>query len=597
MTEDIARPGKVIAVHLSYASRADQRGRRPAHPSYFLKPSSSVAASGGRVERPSGTELLAFEGEIALIIGAPARRVSVSDAWAHVAWITAANDLGLYDLRAADKGSNVRSKGGDGYTPLGPGLIAAASVDPSAVRVRTWVNGELRQEDTTAGLIFPLAQIVADLSQHFTLETGDAILTGTPAGSSVIVPGDVVEVEVDAGGASSGRLVTTVVQGDAPFDAALGSLPAADEPQRAEAWGTPVDSPAARSTNGEGDARSTDGEDTARSIAPARSLSEERSDESKRPRTETRFDSPAARSTDGEGDTRSTDGEEGARSTNGEGDARSTNGEEGARSTNGEEGARHEGTLTQALRAKLLAAPTAGLSAQLRRRGMNACVIEGVTANRPGVKIVGTAKTLRFVPAREDLFASHGGGYNAQKRVFDEVWSGEVVVIEARGERGSGTLGDILALRAKARGAAGVVTDGGVRDFDAVAEIGLPVFSNGAHPAVLGRRHVPWDSDITIACGGATVQPGDIIVGDGDGVIVIPPSLAEDIADAALAQEDEDAWIAEQVAAGHPVDGLFPMNAEWRARYDASREDASHDHDRASHEEHDRASHEKGTVT
>ncbi len=140
-------------------------------------------------------------------------------------------------------------------------------------------------------------------------------------------------------------------------------------------------------------------------------------------------------------------------------------------------------------------------------------------------------------------------------------------MIEARGETGSGTLGDILALRAQARGAAGIITDGGVRDYDTVASIGIPVFSNGAHPAVLGRKHVPWDHDVTIGCGGTTVQPGDIIVGDGDGVIVIPPGLAEEVVDDALAQEDEDAYVAEQVAAGHPIDGLFPMNAEWKARY------------------------------
>ncbi|MET0812003.1 MAG: fumarylacetoacetate hydrolase family protein, partial [Microbacterium sp.] len=115
-----ARPGKIIAIHLSYASRADQRGRRPEHPSYFFKPSSSVSASGGTIERPAGTELLAFEGEIALVIGAAARRVAMDDAWSHVAFVTAANDFGLYDLRANDKGSNVRSKGGDGFTPLGP---------------------------------------------------------------------------------------------------------------------------------------------------------------------------------------------------------------------------------------------------------------------------------------------------------------------------------------------------------------------------------------------------------------------------------------------------------------------------------------------
>lgn len=473
----IARPGKIIAIHLSYASRADQRGRRPAHPSYFFKVASSVAASGGTVERPAGTELLAFEGEIALVIGEPARHVALEDAWAHVAHVTAANDLGLYDLRANDKGSNVRSKGGDGYTPLGPELIDARTIDPHGIRVRTWVNGELRQDDTSAGLIFPLAQFVADLSQHFTLETGDVILTGTPAGSSVIVPGDVVEVEVDApdapGAPTSGRLVTTVTQGDVPFDETLGSLPAVDDLQRTEAWGS----------------------------AEAAGLT------------------PAASG------------------------------------------------LSPELRAKLEKAPTAGLSAQLRKRGHHHCFIDGVSANLSGTKIVGPARTLRFVPFREDLFKTHGGGFNAQKRLFDAVGEGEIIVIEARGDATTGTLGDILALRATARGAAGVVTDGGVRDFDEVARIGLPVFSQGAHPSVLGRKHVPWAVDETIACGGTAVQPGDIIVGDGDGVIVIPPALAEEIADAALAQEDEDAWIAEQVAAGHPVDGLFPMNAEWRAKY------------------------------
>lgn len=478
---DIDRPGKIIAVHLSYASRSAQRGRRPAAPSYFFKPASSVARSGGTVERPAGTELLAFEGEIALVIGEPARHVSLEDAWSHVASVTAANDLGLYDLRANDKGSNVRSKGGDGYTPLGPDLIDARTVDPDGIRVRTWVNGELRQDDTSAGLIFPLAQFVADLSQHFTLETGDVILTGTPAGSSVIVPGDVVEVEVDApdapGAPTSGRLVTTVTQGETAFDASLGSMPAVDDLQRTEAWGS-------REAAGLPDAE--------------------------------------------------------------------------PQQTPG---------LSAELRTKLEAAPTAGLSSQLRKRGLHHCFIDGVSANIPGTKIVGTAKTLRFVPAREDLFKSHGGGYNAQKRAFDAVAEGEIIVIEARGDASTGTLGDILALRAKTRGAAGVVTDGGVRDFDAVAEIGLPVFSQGAHPSVLGRRHVPWEVDVTIACGGAAVQPGDVIVADGDGAIVIPAALAEEVADAALAQEDEDAWIAEQVAAGHPVDGLFPMNAEWRAKY------------------------------
>ena len=469
------RPGKIVAVHLSYTSRADQRGRRPAAPSYFFKPSSSLAASGSDIVRPAGTELLAFEGEIALVIGEPARWVTPDAAWAHVASVTAANDFGLYDLRANDKGSNVRSKGGDGYTPLGPALIDARDVDPAALRLRTWVDGELVQDDSTAGLLFPLAQIVADLSQHFTLETGDVILTGTPAGSSVVTPGQVVEVQVDAGSLSTGRLRTAVVQGDRAFDAALGSLPAVDDTQRTEAWGSAE----------------------AAGLVPAAPV------------------------------------------------------------------------LTAALRDKLSRVPVAALSGQLRKRGLNDVTIDGVHALTPGSRFVGTARTLRFVPHREDLFASHGGGQNAQKRAFDAVEEGEVIVIEARGETGSGTLGDILAIRAHARKAAAIVTDGGVRDAEAVAAVGIPVFTAGAHPAVLGRRHVPWETDVAVGCGGATVEPGDILVGDGDGVIVVPPALAEEVVDAALGQEAEDAWVARQVASGHPVNGLFPMNAEWRARYES----------------------------
>lgn len=533
------RPGKIVAVHLSYASRADQRGRRPAAPSYFFKPSSSLAASGAEIVRPAGTELLAFEGEIALVIGEPARWVTPDAAWSHVASVTAANDFGLYDLRANDKGSNVRSKGGDGYTPIGPALIDARDIDPAALRLRTWVNGDLVQDDSTAGLIFPLAQIVADLSQHFTLETGDVILTGTPAGSSVVVPGDVVEVQVDAGSLTTGRLRTTVVPGAQPFDPAIGSVPAIDETQRVEAWGSAE--AAATAASRTGDVTAT-GENPTDQPVPAAS-----------PVLVTDAATPHAAPETG--------------------DVART----GENSTNQPIPAASPVPVTDAaaprlsptLRGKLERVPVAALSGQLRKRGLNDVTIDGVHALTPGSRFVGTARTLRFVPHREDLFASHGGGQNAQKRAFDAVGEGEVIVIEARGETGSGTLGDILAIRAHARGAAAIVTDGGVRDAEAVAAVGIPVFTAGPHPAVLGRRHVPWETDVAVGCGGTTVEPGDILVGDGDGVIVIPPAIAEEVADAALAQETEDAWIAEQVASGHPIEGLFPMNAEWRARYES----------------------------
>ncbi|SMX68253.1 fumarylacetoacetate hydrolase family protein [Brevibacterium aurantiacum] len=480
-----ARPGKIIAVHVAYESRSAQRGKRPAQPSYFLKATSSLAASGDAIERPAGTSLLAFEGEIAIVIGTAARWVSADEAWSYVEGVTASNDFGLYDIKAPDKGSNLRSKSRDGYTPMGPNIIPAAEADPQSLRIRTWVNGEVKQDDGTsaAQLIFPLTQIVADLSQHMTLEPGDVILTGTPAGSSVVAPGDTVEVEVSATSAStgaelsSGRLVTNVVEGSGEFDPKLGSTPAVTEALQADAWGSREEA----------------------GLAPEESAAN---------------------------------------------------------------------PLSEDLRAKLTEAPTAGLSAQLRGRGLNNIVIEGVSPLVPGSKVVGTAKTLRFVPNREDLFKSHGGGYNAQKRAFDSLRSGEVVVIEARGEAGSGTLGDVLALRAKAQGATGVITDGGVRDSAEVAGI-LPVFATAKNPAVLGRKHVPWESDVAVACGNATVLPGDVIVGDDDGVIVIPRDLVEEVVDAALAKEIEDGWVAEQVAAGNPIESLFPPKGEWKEKFEA----------------------------
>ncbi len=470
MQDHLSRAGKVIAVHLNYPSRAAQRGRTPSVPSYFLKTGTSLSLSGGTVERPQGCELLGYEGEVALIIGKSARRVAPEDAWQHVEFVTASNDLGVYDLRYADKGSNLRSKGGDGYTPVGPGLIAAADVDPRGLRVRTWVNGELKQDDTTATLLFPFGQLVADLSQLLTLEPGDIILTGTPAGASVAIPGDVVEVEVDspAHGLTSGRLTTTVVEGQTAL-ASFGAQPRVDETQRAEAWGTPA---------------------------------------------------PEA-----------------------------------------------EPTLTPELKTKLMQVATATLSSQLRKRGMNNVSIDGLTSTRPEKRVVGLARTLRYVPNREDLFKTHGGGYNAQKRVIDSLNDGDILVMEARGDKTCGTVGDIMALRAQVNGAAAVITDGGVRDITAVAELDMPTYFANPHPAVLGRKHIPWDIDATIACGGATVQPGDIIVADADGVLVIPPAMADELADASIEQELQETFIAEKVAEGEKLEELYPMNADWKSRF------------------------------
>jgi regulator of RNase E activity RraA len=219
------------------------------------------------------------------------------------------------------------------------------------------------------------------------------------------------------------------------------------------------------------------------------------------------------------------------------------------------------------LLARLGSVAVATLSAQLRRRGLNDVSVDGVHPARPGSRFTGRARTLRYLPHRPDLFDERGAGFNAQKRAIESVGPGEVLVMDARGERGTGTIGDILALRAQVRGAAAIVTDGGLRDAAAVAELDIPVFHAGAHPAVLGRRHVPWEIDVAIACGGTTVLPGDILAGDDDGVVVIPPAIAEEVLTDAVEQERQERFVTEQVAAGASVDGLYPLSGSWLARY------------------------------
>jgi regulator of RNase E activity RraA len=158
---------------------------------------------------------------------------------------------------------------------------------------------------------------------------------------------------------------------------------------------------------------------------------------------------------------------------------------------------------------------------------------------------------------------------NAQKRAIEAIRPDEVLVVEARGEHTAGTIGDILALRAQVRGAAGVVTDGAIRDSAALAHLEIPVYHAAVHPAVLGRRHVPWETGVTVACAGVTIQPGDILVGDADGVVVLPPAIAASLLEDAREQERQEQFIATQVAKGEPLNGLYPLTDPWRPAYDA----------------------------
>ena len=201
-------PPKIVGVHLSYPSRVEEYGARvPDAPSYFLKPPSSLARHGDEVVRPRGCRYLNYEGEVAVVVGRRMKRVSEHDALEHVGGYTVANDFGVHDFRHADRGSMLRVKGQDGFCPVGPEIVDPDDIDPTDLALRTYVNGELVQEGNTGELLWPFAYMLADLSRLITLEPGDILLTGTPANSRPVEPGDVVDVEVDGIGRLSNRIV------------------------------------------------------------------------------------------------------------------------------------------------------------------------------------------------------------------------------------------------------------------------------------------------------------------------------------------------------------------------------------------------------
>ena len=204
-------PGKIIATHLTYRSRAEEykMARVPSEPSYFMKPASSLSAHGEPVVRPAGCRFLNYEGEVAVVIGRRCRGVGVDEALDYVGGYTVANDWGVHDFRHADRGSMLRVKGQDGFCPLGPVLVDAGDVDPEDLTLRTYVNGEeVQHGHTGTDLMFSFAYQIADLARLITLEPGDVLLTGTPAHSRPVEPGDVVAVEVDG----IGRLENHVVE-------------------------------------------------------------------------------------------------------------------------------------------------------------------------------------------------------------------------------------------------------------------------------------------------------------------------------------------------------------------------------------------------
>lgn len=188
-------PSKIIGIGVNYRAHALEMGKGlPDEPLMFLKPRSALIGAGEAIERPAGYERVDYEGELGVVIGQRAHRIPRDQALAYVLGFTCINDVTVRDLQKKD-GQWTRAKGFDTFCPLGPRIVGGLA--PANLWIRTRVNGVLVQDSTTADLIFDVPTLISFVSQHMTLEVGDVISTGTPAGVGNLAPGDVVEVEIE----------------------------------------------------------------------------------------------------------------------------------------------------------------------------------------------------------------------------------------------------------------------------------------------------------------------------------------------------------------------------------------------------------------
>ncbi len=198
-------PSKIIGIGQNYRAHAAEMGKGiPEEPLMFLKPPSAMIADGAAIERPAGYERVDYEGELGVVIGTRCRNISRDHALSVVAGFTCVNDVSCRDLQKKD-GQWARAKGFDTFCPVGPRIVPG--LDPSNLSIQTRVNGVIKQDSTTADMIFDVPTIIAFVTKHMTLEVGDIISTGTPAGVGNLAVGDVVEVEI----AGIGILRNTVI--------------------------------------------------------------------------------------------------------------------------------------------------------------------------------------------------------------------------------------------------------------------------------------------------------------------------------------------------------------------------------------------------
>lgn len=226
-------------------------------------------------------------------------------------------------------------------------------------------------------------------------------------------------------------------------------------------------------------------------------------------------------------------------------------------------------SLTAEAKEKLAKVSTATLTSQLILHGFKNCFLNNVLPLKPDNRMLGYAVTVRFVPAREDKPAEMVDlSINPQRLAVESVGIDDVLVMDAFGETRGAVMGDILAARLAALGAAGFVTDGAVRDTPGCLAIDLPIYLQKAQGTRSNIHLHPADWNVTIGCGGVLIEPGDIIVGDGEGVVAIPSAVAEAVAQAAYDQEIRERFVLEKVQAGESTLGLYPFNERYEAEFD-----------------------------
>ncbi len=228
--------------------------------------------------------------------------------------------------------------------------------------------------------------------------------------------------------------------------------------------------------------------------------------------------------------------------------------------------------MSEELYQRLARISAATVSTQLLKRGLRSVAISGIEPIRPDQpSFAGPASTLRFLPFREDLceLSRLEDNVSSQRRIIEETPAGSVVVIDTGGDTSAGVLGDILATRLAVRGIAGLVTDGVVRDFKGVAASGLPVLCRGAAAPASIVAFSNGGCQLPVACGGVTVHPGDGIIADRDGAVVIPAALLREVVDDGETQEEYERWVLGEVTGGHVVRGLYPPDERTKERYEA----------------------------